>query len=396
MTNKPKRILFLPAWYPNKNHLSIGSFIRSHAEAVSNKVPVDVLHVCGEEDMRGIYRFEKTNEAGINTYILYYAKSKSKTKIAQLGKAVLYIAGQFYGYYLYRKHEGKPAIFHVHVLTRAAILPFVLSFVGKIDYFITEHWSRYLPQDNTYTGFFRKKVTEAIVKKSRGISAVAENLKFHMNRHNLRHVNFKVLSNVVAPKFLHQELKSSNPPYFVHVSNFAANCKNVTGILEAFKMLQDSGVQFHLKMVGAGVDYEKARKLAVDINLQNTIFTGFLYNEDTVKIMAAAKALVLFSDYENQPVVIIESLTLGIPVIATNVGGIPEMIDDTNGLLVAPNDVSALSDAIRKVLTDEVTFERAEIKRKAVAKFSAAVIANQFIEFYKDGGVDCRSISANP
>lgn len=395
MTNKAKRILFLPAWYPNKNHLSIGSFVRSHAEAISTKVPVDVLHVCGEEGMKGIYRFEKTTEAGVNTYILYYTKPKSKTKIAQLVKAVLYIAGQFYGYHLFRKREDKPAIFHVHVLTRAAILPFVLSFFSKIDYFVTEHWSRYLPQDNTYTGFFRKKVTEWIVKKARGVSAVAENLKIHMNRHNLRNSNFKVISNVVAPKFLTVNEHAVVSPYFVHVSNFA-NCKNVIGILKAFRLLQDLGHPFHLKIVGDGVDFEKVRKLAVELNLQNTIFTGFLYSEDVVKVMAAAKALVLFSDYENQPVVIIESLTLGIPVIATNVGGIPEMIDAANGLLVAPNDVFALSDAMRRVLTDEVVFERAEIRRKAVAQFSADIVANQFVEFYKDGGVDCCSISANP
>lgn len=385
-----KKILFLPGWYPNRTHLSVGSFVRSHAEAIDTKLKVDVLYVCGDECLKKIYRFEKTEVNNVGTYILYYRKSKSKHPFFQLLKGFLYVFGQFYGYYKYRKINSRPLFFHVHVLSKAAILPYVLKLIRKkTNYYITEHWSRYLPQDNSYNGWLRKAITKSIVNKSNGVTTVSENLKFHMNRHGLNHSNFQVISNVTEAIFFETENKNTiKPNHFVHVSNFAANCKNVEGILNAFKILQDKGYSFSLTMVGDGDDFELAKQKINEHNLKNVDFTGFIYGKDVVDVMCEAKALVMFSNYENQPVVITESLSLGVPVIATTVGGIPEMIDDTNGILVKPKDVEALADAIARVITEEVFFDRDRIKEEAAQKFKSDVIAEEFIKFYRDGGAD--------
>lgn len=384
-----KKVLFLPGWYPNKTHLSVGSFVRSHAEAINKKVKVDVLHVCGDEDAKRIYSFEKSEVNGVDTYILYYRKSKHKGLFLQLIKAILYVFGLFYGYYKYRQQNARPSFFHVHVLTRAAILSYVLKLMGgSINYYITEHWSRYLPQDNSYNGWLRKAITKSIVNKSNGVTTVSENLKFHMNRHGLLHKNFQVISNVTEPIFFETENKKAiKPNHFVHVSNFAANCKNVVGILRAFEILQNKGYSFSLTMVGDGDDYELAKQKVIEHNLKNIDFTGFVYGKEVVDAIREAKALVMFSNYENQPVVITESLSLGVPVIATTVGGIPEMIDDTNGILVRPKDIEALADAIARVITEEVFFDRDKIKEEAAQKFKSEIIAQQFIEFYREGGV---------
>ncbi|WP_171047797.1 glycosyltransferase [Pedobacter xixiisoli] len=383
-----KKVLFLPGWYPNKSDNAVGSFIMNHAEAVSAELKVDVLHVCGDEDSKKIYNFEKSSVNGIDTYVLYYRKSKSKHVFAQFLKGILYFVGQFYAYHKYRQLNSRPTFFHVHVLTRAAILPYTLKFFGSnISYFITEHWSRYLPQDNSYQGFFRKLITTSVVKKSSGITAVSENLKFHMNRHGLAHRNFKVISNVTRDLFFeNMEGQGQLVNHFVHVSNFAANCKNVKGILQSFKLLRDEGYLFSLTMVGDGDDFELAKASAY--GLENVDFTGFLYNNDVVSEMRKATALILFSNYENQPVVITESLSLGVPVVATAVGGIPEMIDESNGILVQPNDVDALSKAIKQIIIGEKKFDRNKIKEEAARKFKSEVVAQQLIAFYRDGGVD--------
>lgn len=383
-----RKILFLPGWYPNRTHLSVGSFIRSHAEAINILKTVDVFHVCGDEEMKKLIEFEKSKIHGIDTYILYYRKSKSKHLLAQFSKAILYVFGQFYGYHQYRKFNPKPLFFHVHILTRAAILPYVLKcFGGKISYYITEHWSRYLPQDNSYRGFLRESITKSVVNRSSGVTAVSENLKFHMNRHGLMHQNFKVISNVTQEVFFtHREDGQTKPNHFVHVSNFAANCKNVEGILRAFKMLKDDGFPFSLTMVGKGDDFELAKRKAQEYKLEEVMFTGFVYGEEVVLKMKEAIALVMFSNYENQPVVITESLSLGVPVIATTVGGIPEMINNSNGILVEPKDVEALLNAIKQIITGEVKFDSEQIKIKAAQKFKQEVIAQEFVEFYLKGG----------
>ncbi|MNK00494.1 Glycogen synthase [compost metagenome] len=387
--NDLKKVLFLPGWYPNKSDRAVGSFIRNHAEAVNNRLKVDVLHICGDEILKKLYSFEKSEISGVDTYILYYRKSKSKKLIAQLFKAFLYVFGQFYGYYKYRRLNPKPTFFHVHVLTRAAILPFVLSFFKKSDYFITEHWTRYLPQDGAYDGEIRKFFTNWVVKRSKGITAVSGDLRFHMQRHGIVHDHFKLISNVVKPVFFDNNagIKSIGN-HFCHVSNFAKGHKNVLGLLEVFKTLQNQGYSFSLTMVGDGDDFELANEKAVEYGLAKVNFTGFLYGSDVVREIKKASALVLFSNYENQPVVITESLSLGVPVIATTVGGIPEMINESNGTLVEPKDVDALANAIKQVITGEINFDGDIIKEEAAQKFKSDVVAQKFIEFYREGGID--------
>ena len=388
MSNASK-VLFLPEWYPNKADLSVGSFIRAHAEAINAKIPVDVLHVCGDVDAERIYNFEKSVVNGVNTYILYYRKSKLKDPISQFVKAVLYVFGQFYAYYLYRKLNQRPLLLHVHVLTRAAILPFVLSFFGKQDYFISEHWTRYLPQDGSYSGKIRKFFTNWVAKCSKGISTVSQELRLHMNRHGIVHSNFRVISNVVKPIFFKDNSEQhSIDSHFCHVSNFTKVHKNIPGTLEAFKLTKDLNLPFSFTMVGDGDDFKKAQQMVEDYALETVNFTGFLYGNDVVEEMAKASALVLFSNYETQGVVIIESLSLGVPVIATDTSAIPEMINETNGILVEPNNVDALAKAIAQIINKEVSFDKDKIREDAAKKYKGDVIAQQFIEFYRAGGVN--------
>jgi glycosyltransferase involved in cell wall biosynthesis len=74
------------------------------------------------------------------------------------------------------------------------------------------------------------------------------------------------------------------------------------------------------------------------------------YRDDTTRLIAAADVFVLASHHEGLPVTVMEALTLGVPVVATAVGGLPEVVDDGNGILVPPGDATALADAIQRAL----------------------------------------------
>jgi glycosyltransferase involved in cell wall biosynthesis len=88
-------------------------------------------------------------------------------------------------------------------------------------------------------------------------------------------------------------------------------------------------------------------------------FAGSLPREDVLAHLAAARAAVLSSAWENLPHAAVEALAVGTPVVSTAVGGVPEVVtDDVNGLLVPPNDVEALADALRRVLEDDALRDR--------------------------------------
>src|SRR5581483_8466125 len=75
--------------------------------------------------------------------------------------------------------------------------------------------------------------------------------------------------------------------------------------------------------------------------------------ERVLEVLAAADAAVLSSAWENFPHVLVEALAVGTPVIATRVGGVPEIVTDgENGLLVPPNDPDALAGAVRRFFDD--------------------------------------------
>ena len=98
--------------------------------------------------------------------------------------------------------------------------------------------------------------------------------------------------------------------------------------------------------------------------------------------MQEANALLMFSRFENSPCSIIEALCCGLPVIATRVGGIPELINETNGMLVESLDNKGLIAAMGEMITNYTVYNRKKIAEDAAARFSYPVIGKKLDEVY--------------
>ena len=95
----------------------------------------------------------------------------------------------------------------------------------------------------------------------------------------------------------------------------------------------------------------RARELGVDGRAR---FLGSVPRDGVLRLFRAADASVLSSSWENLRRTVLEALAVGSPVIATSVGGVPEVVrDGENGLLVPARDPQALADAIRRFFADE-------------------------------------------
>lgn len=105
------------------------------------------------------------------------------------------------------------------------------------------------------------------------------------------------------------------------------------------------------------------------------------YRVDALRYLAAADLFVLASHHEGLPVAVMEALALGVPVVATAVGGIPEMVDDgVNGLLVPAHRPEALAAAIEQVVTDEALRRRLAAGAAAKGERFDATRATQEVE----------------
>jgi glycosyltransferase involved in cell wall biosynthesis len=111
-------------------------------------------------------------------------------------------------------------------------------------------------------------------------------------------------------------------------------------------------------------------------------FRGLVTGEALVHLMHSVSFLVLFSNYENMPVVINEAFAIGIPVIATDIGGISEQVKEWNGRLVKPCDEDALYSSILSLMKDRGQFDQKKIKDYAELWFSTKAIENQLKTLY--------------
>ena len=115
-----------------------------------------------------------------------------------------------------------------------------------------------------------------------------------------------------------------------------------------------------LLVAGDGPDLDAVRHAASERGLDGRVrFLGPLDREGVLAVFRAADAALLTSTWENFPHTVVEALAVGCPVIATAVGGVPEVVrDGENGLLVAPKDPDALGAAIGRFFGDAALRER--------------------------------------
>jgi glycosyltransferase involved in cell wall biosynthesis len=132
-----------------------------------------------------------------------------------------------------------------------------------------------------------------------------------------------------------------------------------------------------LVLVGDGPDREALEQRVAELGLGSRVrFLGARPRDEAVRVLAGSRAAVLSSAWENMPHAAVEALSVGTPVVATAVGGVPEVVrDGENGLLVPPGSPAALADAIDRVLTDDGLRDRlAAAARPSVAHLSREAV----------------------
>jgi glycosyltransferase involved in cell wall biosynthesis len=132
--------------------------------------------------------------------------------------------------------------------------------------------------------------------------------------------------------------------------------KSLGVALDALAAVEDVS----LLIAGDGPDLPYVRRRVAELGLDGRVrFLGPLVRDEVLTLFRAADASLLTSSWENFPHTVVESLAVGTPVIATRVGGVPELVrHGENGLLVAPGDAGELVDAIRRMIGEPALRER--------------------------------------
>ena len=386
MNSRPK-ILFLPRWYPHRYDPMPGLFIRRQAEVLSAECDVAVLYVHEDKDAVNRYEIDSALEQGVNVVRVYYRVPHRKMPvISWMIRTFRFFRAHQLGYRLFRSIP--PDLIHVHVLTRGGLVALFLKRFKGIPYVVTEHWSRYLPESNGFHGWLRKMLTRRVVRNASAVMPVSETLKKAMLGSGLKNQNYIVVPNMADTDLFRIGVQQvgSGRSRLIHISCFEDKPKNLSGFLQVIKKISETRNDFECYMIGDGPEFSTWKKRTEELGILDTtvFFTGLKTQDELVKEIQSAGFLVLSSNYETFGTVVIEALSCGIPVVATRVGIVPEVINEINGIIVPAGDETALENAILEMLEKYRSFDKEMIRNSVIHKFGNGTVSKQLLEIYQN------------
>jgi N-acetyl-alpha-D-glucosaminyl L-malate synthase BshA len=196
------------------------------------------------------------------------------------------------------------------------------------------------------------------IERSDGVTAVSESLKADTYREFGQKRDIRVIPNFVNVESQRRgdrsDLRASLAPegekIVIHVSNFRP-VKRVAAVIEIFKRIR-AEVPARLLMVGDGPDMSEAVGLCRKYELGSAVrFLGD--QEQVVPLLSASDLFLMPSAQESFGLAALEAMACEVPVIASRVGGVPELVKDgVTGFLCAPEDLTGMAGAAVRLLTD--------------------------------------------
>lgn len=176
-------------------------------------------------------------------------------------------------------------------------------------------------------------------------------------------------------------------PAILFVGRLDAAQKGLATLVRAVAQVP-SGLRARLRMVGQDWGgLERTLSLARSLGIADRVDAlGAVSRADLLREYARAELLVLPSRFDSFPVVVLEAMAAGLPVVATRVGGVPEVVEEgKSGLLVPPENPAALAEAIGTVLSDRALGVRFGVEgRRRAVRFDWSIVAGEYVRLFTE------------
>lgn len=197
-------------------------------------------------------------------------------------------------------------------------------------------------------------------------------------------IDFTPYKKAVSSDYLRREISCSPDDFLVGIVAHLADHKGHKYLIQATKLLKEVAPKIKVIIVGEGPLKMELNRQVKEINVEDMVF--FLgFRKDVPQILASLDLFVLSSHLEGMGSILMDAMACRLPVVATKVGGIPEVvIQGETGLLVPPRRPSALAKSILKLYNDRTLASRLGERGYEVVhqKFSAESMADKIINVY--------------
>ena len=378
-------VVWLTSWFPNRTNSTTGDFIERHALAVAPFVKLlSVIAVIKDDALpKHQVDIQQRQIGNLHIYTVYYGPVGWSGFTEKLFSQVKYLSLQKQLFNQIKEEAGIPDLVHVHVAMKAGMFARMLKKKYGVPYLVTEHWSGYykVSKPNIYQmGKAYQWFNNKVLKDAELLLPVTNDLGETINSDFVT-LPYRVIPNVVDTNLFHY--KPFSPPVFRFIHPSYMNYpKNPEGILKACRQLKNLGYQFELEMIG-NLD-PTLLSLADDLGLldENVFFEKEIPYTEVAWRMQQSSALLLFSRYENLPCIVLEALCCGLPVISSRVGGLAEVINDSNGLLVERENIAELVKAMQQMITGYQHYNRPAIATAASALYNYGAVGNAIANAY--------------
>ena len=283
----------------------------------------------------------------------------------------------------YVARYGKPDILHAHCAKWAGYAAMLVSRKYGIPYVITEHLSKLVfekefgpaPSSAWQIALLKECYHEASM-----VVPVSEELVDNIACYFGKDYWWQAISNTIDVDFFHYQKRSPREGRafrFCCLANFWP-LKGYDVLIPAFRQLRQSGADAELHIAGRGTDTSEFRSMLSD----GMITHGLLDKEAVRALLYQSDALVLASRSEVQPLVLLEAMSTGIPVVATEC--IPRSLRIEGGCTIVPvDDVKALTEAM-KSMVQQSAFDGKAVSEKVRQMASPEVIGRQLSAIFTD------------
>ncbi len=202
---------------------------------------------------------------------------------------------------------------------------------------------------------------------------------------------FWYIPNPVPSRFFDIKRGTSDTEKRVLFVGKVIRIKNVNGVIKAFSLVSDRIPQAKLYIVGSLEDaeyFKECLELIAELGLkENVIFTGGQNREQVFEFLSKSHCLFLFSHQENAPMVIVEAMAAGLPVVATAICGIPYMVkNNETGFLIDSGNEQLAAEKMTLLLEDEQLnwAMSARSREESRANYHAPVVSSKILDAYRE------------
>jgi glycosyltransferase involved in cell wall biosynthesis len=251
------------------------------------------------------------------------------------------------------------------------------------NYDAFRYYKEFAIEHNSLNAFvfpWKSRLEEGVMKRSRLVISLTNSIRHYLAAVGIH--NTRVIPNGV---FSGDYENAGEHDFILYAGRLDAP-KRVDLLIRAFAALGQLREDYVLKVVGRGPQHSALLRLSRDLGIASRVqFTGWLPRKELVYLLNRCTTFVLPSMYETFGVVLLEAMAAGKPVIASDLPGIGELIENhANGMLVRPGDASSLSRAMEICLEDDALRktlgERARNKIETTYDFS--VVTKQNLEAF--------------